>query len=177
MRHPSHPSRRIAQSATADCAVLLRMRGTSSPLSWRGTDCDGARRIGAPCGPRSDIKRGLKPNCAHGCDRMGRRIATTTIDSDFHRPICSKRRKAGVQIIVRFEFSISNVIARRGMNGSRNMPGTFFVRIADIGRPRPRIQQSGLPCERRGLLGVDRWHTPRGQNDIADACGPSGDMV
>ena len=58
-----------------------------------------------------DIKRGLKPNCAHGCDRMGRRIATTTVYSDLARTICSKKRKAGVQIIVRFEFSVSNVIA------------------------------------------------------------------
>jgi hypothetical protein len=42
---------------------------------------------------------------------MCRRIATTTIDPDFLRAICSKKSKAGAQIIVRFEFSISDVIA------------------------------------------------------------------
>src|SRR5215469_3393152 len=108
-------------------------------LAWLGTLCHRARRISAPSRPRPDIKRGLEPHRAHGRDRLGRSIAATTIDSDFRRAIRPKTKKAGLQIIVRFEFSLSNVVASRGMNGSRNMSGASFGSIADISRPRPRI--------------------------------------
>ena len=108
---------------------------------------------------------------------MGSRIATTTIDADFRRPICSKGRKAGVQIVVRLKFSIGNVVACRHMNGARNMAGAWFGRIAGIGRPRPRIQQSGLLREIRSLFGINSRHTSCCQNDISGRGSARGDMV
>jgi len=150
---------------------------TTPALSGLRTRCHGTRWIRAPCRPRTDIKRGLKPNRAHGSDGMRRRIAAAAIDSDFLRPVRAKRRKTGEQFVVRFEFSVGDVVACSRVNGSGNMSGARFGGVADIGRPWSRIQQCGLRRESRRLFGADGRHTSRCQNDISGKRSARGDMI
>src|SRR4029077_3368232 len=96
----------------------VRRNATLPALSGFGTRCHGARWIGAPCRPRADVKRGLKPNRAHRRDCVRGRIAAAAIDPDFRRTVRPKRTKAGVQFVVRLEFSIGDVVASRRVNGS-----------------------------------------------------------
>ncbi len=136
-----------------------------------------ARWIGAPCRPRADIKRGLEPNRAHGGDRMRSRIAAAAIDPHCGRPIRPEGGKTRAQLVVRLEFPIGDVVACSRVNGSGNMPGARFGRIARISRPRSRIQQSGLCREIGGLFGVNRRHASRCQNDVSSKRGARGDMI
>src|SRR4029077_11043913 len=129
-------------SVTVNAPVVFNLGGiehdasgaTATALSGLRTRRRGVGWIGAPCRPRPDIKRGLKPSRAHGSDGMRSRIAAAVIDPDCRRPIRSEGSKTGAQFVVRLEFSIGNVVACGRVNGSRNMPGARIGSIARIGR-------------------------------------------
>ena len=108
---------------------------------------------------------------------MGCGIAAAAIYADPGFVIGAERGEARAQIVIRFEFSIGDIVAGGCMNRAWDMAGRRFCGIADIRGARASVEQLRLFGEFRGISGVDRRHMAWRQHHVTGPCGVAGDMV
>ena len=104
-------------------------------------------------------------------------IATAAIDADLAGGIRTKRNKTRAQIVCRFELAVGDVLARRRVDGARNMSGAGFCRVTDIRGSRPSIEKPPLLGESRRFIGLNGRHMAGCQHDVAGLRRLSGNAI